>query len=151
MRSNERHSDPGEPRISHGDGFGSAGEPRPPELLASSQQTALVVDAVRRAMEAGEGAFLEAMRVVVREEVDRALRRPLVPLSWLVHRGGVAERTVIRRLEAWGVPKRQLNGDLWRDPGDGPVLYSTDEWEAARRLHTQVVKKRVRKRGQDDR
>ena len=147
MPTGKRHNAPG--RTRSGDGFGE--EARPAAPLLPSQATALLVDAVRRAMEQGQAHWLEAVRAVVREEVERALRRPLVPLSWLVHQSGAAERTVIRRLEAWGVPKRQINGDLWSGPGDGPVVYSLDEWEAAHRLHTQVVKKRVRQDAGSDR
>ena len=148
MSSDKRHSDPG--RTGSGDGFGSAGEARRSEPLLPSQEMALLIDAVRRAMKQGQSDWLEAVRAVVREEIERMLRRPLVPLSWLVHQSGASERTVIRRLEAWQVPRRKINGDLWRGPGDGPVVYSLDEWEAARRLHTQVVKKRVRHETRSD-
>jgi len=91
------------------------------------------------------GALLEEVKAL-REEVRRATRPALVEAEWLAWRSGCSVDTVNRRAKEWGLPKRDLNGDIKTSP-TGPVRYSLTEWEAAERLHTRVVKRTAKRSG----
>lgn len=80
----------------------------------------------------------------LRAEVRNATRPALVEAEWLAWRSGCSVDTVNRRAKEWGIPRRDLNGDIKASP-TGPVRYSLTEWEAAERLHTRVVKRSARR------
>lgn len=81
------------------------------------------------------------------EDIDRRLRnleRPAVAsFAWIArHYGPISVRTVKRRCKRYGIPIRDVHGDL--DEAGGCI--SVAEWEAKEKKNTRSIKSMIRRR-----
>lgn len=69
----------------------------------------------------------------------RILRPALVTIGYLMDRCDVeCSKTITRRLKKYGIPFRDLHGDIWKE---GPKRISLMEWENKAKMQTQMIKR----------
>ena len=81
---------------------------------------------------------IDAIRQTVERTIERKMRPPMPTITDLAAELGVSRRTVLRRMGACGIPRRDMHGEA---VGKGGKYVYREEWEAKERLSDTVVKR----------